>query len=76
VEAHSVETLRLPYFLDNHFTHGGQVVGLMCWPSFTPRKIPGIHFCYRLRQPQGHNVVGSIRSIKKPLTSSGIESMI
>jgi hypothetical protein len=33
------ETSRLPHFLDNRFTDGGEVVGR------NPRKIPGTHFC-------------------------------
>jgi hypothetical protein len=46
VEVHRVvKTLRLPHFLDSQLTDGGEVVSLMCWPSFTPRKIPGTHFC-------------------------------
>jgi hypothetical protein len=39
------ETSRLPNFLDNRPTDGGEVVGFTCRPPFTPRKIPGIHFC-------------------------------
>jgi hypothetical protein len=42
------ETSRLSHFLDNQLTHGGEVVSLMRRPSFTPRKIPGTHFCQRL----------------------------
>jgi hypothetical protein len=34
-------------------------------PPFTPRKIPGTHFCYRLRRPQGHSAAGRIRSTEK-----------
>jgi hypothetical protein len=39
------ETSRLPHFLDNRFTDGGEVVSLMHRPPFTPRKTPGTHFC-------------------------------
>jgi hypothetical protein len=39
------ETSRLPQFLDNRFTDGGMVVSPKCRSPFTPRKIPGIHFC-------------------------------
>jgi hypothetical protein len=39
------ETSRLPHFLDNRLTGGGEVVSLMRRPPFTPRKIPDIHFC-------------------------------
>jgi hypothetical protein len=34
-------------------------------PPFTPRKIPGTHFCQRLSRPQGHIAAGRIRSIEK-----------
>jgi hypothetical protein len=30
------ETSRLPHFLDNRLTDGGEVVSLMCQPLFTP----------------------------------------
>jgi hypothetical protein len=30
----------------------GEVVSLTRRPPFTPTKIPGIHFCYRLSRPQ------------------------
>jgi hypothetical protein len=39
------ETLRLPHFLDNRLTDGGEVVSLTHRPPFTPRKIPDTHFC-------------------------------
>jgi hypothetical protein len=32
---------------------------------FTPREIPGTHFCYRLSRPQGHSSAGRIRPIRK-----------
>jgi hypothetical protein len=50
----------LPHFLDNRFTDGGEVIGLTLRPPFTPRKIPGIHFCYRLSRPLGHSAAGRI----------------
>jgi hypothetical protein len=31
-------------------------------PPFTPRKISGTHFCWRLNRPQGHSASGRIRS--------------
>jgi hypothetical protein len=37
--------------------------------TFTPRKIPGTHFCYRLSRPQGHSAAGRTRSLEK---SSGL----
>jgi hypothetical protein len=46
VEAHRVVRRRGSHiFLDNRFTDGGEVVSLMRRPPFTPRKIPGTHFC-------------------------------
>jgi hypothetical protein len=39
------ETSRLPYFLDNQLTDGGEVVSLTRRPPFTTRKIPDTHFC-------------------------------
>jgi hypothetical protein len=34
-----------PYFLDSQLTDGSRVVSLLHQPFFTPRKIPGTHFC-------------------------------
>jgi hypothetical protein len=39
------ETSRLPHFLDNRLTDGGEVVSLTRRSPFIPRKIPGTHFC-------------------------------
>jgi hypothetical protein len=39
------ETLRLPHILDNWRTDGSEVVSLSHWPPYTPRSIPGTHFC-------------------------------
>jgi hypothetical protein len=39
------DTSRLPYFLNNRLTDGGEVVKLKRRPPFSPRKIPGTHFC-------------------------------
>jgi hypothetical protein len=35
---------RVPHFLDNRLTDGGEIVRLTRRPPFTPRKIPGTHF--------------------------------
>jgi hypothetical protein len=59
------ETSRLPYFLDNQLTDVGEVVSPTRRPPFTPRKIPGTHFCSRLSRPQGHSAAGRVRSIEK-----------
>jgi hypothetical protein len=39
------EKSRLPYFLHNRLTDDGEAVSLMLLSPFTPRKIPGTHFC-------------------------------
>jgi hypothetical protein len=57
----------------SRLTDGGKIVSLMHWPPFSPTKIPGTHFCYRLSQPQGHSAAGRIWSIEKFTTSLGIE---
>jgi hypothetical protein len=35
----------VPHYLDNRLTDGCKVVSLTRRPPFTPRKIPGTHFC-------------------------------
>jgi hypothetical protein len=42
---HICETSRLPHFLHNRFSDGGEVVSLTRRLPFTPMKIPGTHFC-------------------------------
>jgi hypothetical protein len=59
------ETSRLPHFLDSRLTDGREVVSLTHRSPFTPRKVHGTHFCWRISRPQGHNAAGSIRSIEK-----------
>jgi hypothetical protein len=55
---------RLPHFLDNQLTDGGEVVSLTRWPLFTPRKIPGTRLL-ELSRPQGHSAAGRIKLIDK-----------
>jgi hypothetical protein len=52
-------------FTHSRLTDGGEVVSLMHRPPFSPRKIPGTHFCQRLSRPQGHSAAGRIRPIEK-----------
>jgi hypothetical protein len=39
------EMLRVPHYLDNRLKDGGKGVSLTHRAPFTPRKIPGTHFC-------------------------------
>jgi hypothetical protein len=43
--SYGCETSRLPHFLDNRLTDGGEVVSPTRQLPFTPRKIPGSRFC-------------------------------
>jgi hypothetical protein len=43
-DPYGCETLRLPYFLDNRLTDGGEVISFTRRLPFIPRKIPGTHF--------------------------------
>jgi hypothetical protein len=55
----------LPRFLNNQLTDVGNVASLKLQPSFTPRKIPGTHFCSKLNRLQAQRPAERIRSIKK-----------
>jgi hypothetical protein len=59
------ETSRLPYFLAYLLTYCNKVVSLMHRPPFTPRTIPGTHYCYMLSQPQGHDAAGRVSLLEK-----------
>jgi hypothetical protein len=50
-----------PTFSDIRLIDGGKVISPTRRPLFTPKKIPGTHFCYRLSRPQGHSAAGRIR---------------
>jgi hypothetical protein len=39
------EMSRLPHFLDNRLTDGGEIVSLTHRPPFMPGNIPVTHFC-------------------------------
>jgi hypothetical protein len=58
------KTSRLPHFIDNRLTDGGEVSPTR-WLPFTPRKNSGTHFCSTLSRPQGHSAAGKVRSIEK-----------
>jgi hypothetical protein len=65
MEVHKVVTRRGSHiYLDNRLTDGGEV-SLTRRPHFTPRKITGTYFYYRLSRLQSHNAAGRNRSIEK-----------
>jgi hypothetical protein len=49
-----------PFFVFTSFHNKKQLR-----PSFSPKKIPGTHFCFKLSRPQGYSAVGRIKSIEK-----------
>jgi hypothetical protein len=51
--------------IDNRLTDGGKVASFIRRPPFTPRKVPGTHFCLRLSRLQGHSALERFRLIKK-----------
>jgi hypothetical protein len=50
-----------------HFTRDESTIAALSAgrSPFTPRKIPGTHFCQRLSRLQGHSTAGWIRPIDK-----------
>jgi hypothetical protein len=44
-DPYGCETSRLLHVLDNRFTDGGEVINLKHRSPYSPRNIPGIHFC-------------------------------
>ena len=50
---------------------GGKVVSPMHRLPLPPGNIPGIHFCWRLSQPQGHSVPGRIMSVTNSSDTAG-----
>jgi hypothetical protein len=61
------ETSRTTEFINNRLTVGGEFLALSAGHLLPPRKIPGIHFCYRLSRLEG------LDQLKIPMTSSAIE---
>jgi hypothetical protein len=59
------ETLRLPHFLYNRLTDGGEVVSLTRRPPFTLIKISVTHFFKRLSRSQSHSAAGRTSAIEK-----------
>jgi hypothetical protein len=66
MKVHMVVRDRVPHMF---YTIGSQMAvrlsPLRAGRPFTPRKIPGTHFCQNLSRPKGHSADGRIRSIEK-----------
>jgi hypothetical protein len=64
---------RLPHFLDNWLTDGGEVVSLTHQLPFTLQEESWYSFLLQAgSQPQGHSEVGRVRSIEKSHDLIGI----
>jgi hypothetical protein len=64
-DAYGSETSMFPNFLENRLADDSEFVSLTRRTPFTPRKIRGTHFCYRLSRRQGHSAAGRITSTEK-----------
>ena len=65
--------LRFPDFMTTA-QDGGKVASVTHRRPLPPENVPGTHFCYRLRRPQGHSAIRRIfcqRNIS--MTHAGIE---
>jgi hypothetical protein len=59
------ETPKLPYFLDNGPTDGGEVVSLTHRPHLKPQEDSWYSFLLEPESTQGHSAAARIRSIEK-----------
>jgi hypothetical protein len=66
--------MRLSKFLNNWHLKEARLSTLCINHLYPPGKIPGIHFCYRLSQPQGHMLQG-LGKLKISQTPVGTEPM-
>jgi hypothetical protein len=78
VKAIPLQALRVPGGWGSQISRqsvheGGKIVSSTYRPPLPLRIIPGTHFRWRLSRPQGHSAAGRIMSMKKSMTSSGIE---
>jgi hypothetical protein len=64
----------MPHLLDNRFTDDGEVICLTPAVLYTPKRISGTLFYWRLSRPQGHSALEELcRYIEKNAISLGIE---
>ena len=59
-----LQEVEVPLFQDIRHMKVVRLSAVRIGRLYPPGKIPGTHFCQRLIQPQGHNAVGRIMSVK------------
>jgi hypothetical protein len=64
-DAQGYETSRLPHFLHNRLTYGGEAVSLPRQPPFTPGRFLVLISVKMLSRPQGHSAAGRFTSTEK-----------
>jgi hypothetical protein len=73
-DPYGCERSRLPHFLDNQPTDGGEVAGLTRQPAaLYPQEDSWYSFLIQAESTPGHCAAGRISQLKNPTTSSGIE---
>jgi hypothetical protein len=73
VKLSGCETLRLPHYLDNRLSDGGEVASLMRRPPLPPRSILVLIYVRGLVDPRAIVRLEGLGLLKIPMTSSGIE---
>jgi hypothetical protein len=67
------KTSRIPHYLGNQHTDGGEIVSITRWPRFTPKKDSWYSFLLEAEKTPGPSAAGKIRLTEKKITSSGFE---
>jgi hypothetical protein len=75
VEVHRVEILRLPHFLDNWLTDGGEVVSFMHPPPFSPRIVLVLTSVRGWVDLKATVRLEGLDQLNNPMTSLGIKTM-
>jgi hypothetical protein len=75
MEAHRVETSRLPHFLDNRLTDGGELSALHAGYPLPPGRFLVLIFVTWCVDPRAIVWLEGLGQLKNPMASSGIESV-
>ena len=65
------QEVEAPRFTDNRHMKVVRLSALCTGRLYPPGNIPGIHFCWRLSQPQGYSAAGRIMSMKNSIDTIG-----